>query len=147
MLTMIGMKKVKGYFVLIVKQFDCTMPGADFHYTSWCVAVNKFCRYTKTDKIRKFSTYEEAQRYAKEQDMLTSHDRALEVAYLTTPSWKQESCNAHLTNWVQITSEQDALLFDEDQKNGNNSTLIEKNAEPWNSKAFSSIFKTFHTPD
>lgn len=138
-------KVVKGFFAVIIKQYDDTMFGADYHYTPWCIADNKYCRFTRTDKIRKFSTYKDAQEYTSSESTSNTHDRQLEIVYLTTLlHGDNESDSAQLKNWIQVSGEQDAQDFDKLQKKSkrvefvyNSNTVFD-----WDSTEFRSIFNS-----
>lgn len=139
------MKRVKGYFVIIIKQFDDTMFGADYHYTPWCIAHKKYCRFHQTARIRKFPSFSEAEQYSKNTTQTNnSHDRELEIAYLTTARTEDDPNNhTQLINWVQITSENDALIYD--RKQAASYTLVtdqakRANNEAWDSNSFSAVF-------
>lgn len=135
------MKRVKGYFVLVIKQFDDTMFGADYHYTSWCIGWKKYCRYNNTKKLRIFETYQEAKSFKLRNEASNSHERCLEIVYLTTAEHSQdERLTENLTRWVQIDSEQDAVEFDQNQKTGQLETCSEIRAQQWDSTQFSSLF-------
>lgn len=137
------MKRVKGYFVIIIKQFDDTMFGADYHYTPWCIAHKKYCRFHKTEKIKKFCSFSEATQYIKEDIDTNSHDRELEIAYLTTVKAEDnENDHSQLINWIHISCENDALNYDLKQAsyNGDTNQTQQPSAEAWDSNSFSAIF-------
>ncbi len=131
-------KQVKGYFVILIKQFDDTMFGAEYHYTPWCIAHTKYCRFHKVEKIKKFDSYEDAQRYIDTIRPTNSHDRDYEIAYLTY----NPSDNQRLSNWVQITGEADAINYDQQhEKNNNHSSSRDSHVPLWDSTNFNSLFK------
>lgn len=136
------MKRVKGFFVLIIKQFDDTMFGANYHYTTWCIGWQKYCRFSHVEKLRLFDTYESALQYKKLDEKANSHKRCLEIAYLTTAQYSaKEPEPKQLTKWVQINSEEDAVFFDQQQLKGQTKTKnIATRAPTWDSNEFSSIF-------
>jgi len=139
------MKRVKGYFILVIKQFDDTMFGADYHYTPWCIAKDKYCRSHNTEKLRKFSSFAAAKEYICQTEPTNSHDRELEIAYLTTqkvPDNQEDSST--LTSWVQIQCEEDAIAHDHRQKNQHLSQVdVEQvKSQRWNSTCFASVFST-----
>ncbi|CAG36809.1 hypothetical protein [Desulfotalea psychrophila] len=137
------MKKVKGFFVIVIKQFDTTMFGADYHYTPWCIAFDKYCRFEHIEKMMKFNTYAEAERYAKEADVDTTHDRMLEIAYLTTPNAADDANNdTQLCNWLQVRGEEDALNYDIKQAQGIHTRQKPKEeVADWDTTKFSSLHK------
>lgn len=139
-------KTVKGFFVVIIKQYDDTMFGADYHYTPWCIADNKYCRMTRTDKIRKFSTYNDAKKYLSSASISNTHDRQLEIVYLTTLlHGDNENDSSQLINWIQISGEQDAQNFDNLQKESRWVEDVVCNSDivfDWDSTEFHSIFKS-----
>jgi len=137
------MKKVKGFFVIVIKQFDTTMFDADYHYTPWCIAFDKYCRFDDIEKMMKFDTYAEAEQYAKGIEVNTTHDRILEIAYLTTPNAEDNPYhNSELSNWLQISEEQDALNYDIKQARGLHiHHKQQKNVSDWDTTEFSSLHK------
>ena len=138
------MKRVKGYFILVIKQFDDTMFGADYHYTPWCIAEHKYCRFQKTEKLRKFSSFAEAREYSCQNESTNSHDRELEIAYLTTQAATDDEKDVKtLTCWVQVHCEEDAEAHDLRQANQHISQtdLAHVKSERWNSTSFASVFK------
>lgn len=137
-------KVVKGFFVVIIKQHDDTMFGADFHYTPWCIADDKYCRFTRIDKTRKFPTYEDAQKYISSSSSNT-HNRQLEIVYLTTFLHSDdEKLNTFLNNWIQVSSGQDALDFDRLQTESKYTEGVydSNTVFDWDSTEFRSIFKS-----
>lgn len=131
-------KQVRGFFVILIKQFDDTMFGAQYHYTPWCIAHTKFCRFHKVDRIKKFDLYKDAQTYIKEIRPNSSHDRDYEVAYLTYNS----SDNQLLNTWVQIRNEADAVEYDQHLSNKVHQTSLNNaNIPSWDSTNFQSLFK------
>ncbi len=137
------MKRVKGYFVLILKQLDDTMYGTDYHYTTWVVANNMFCRQNQAQKIKKFETFKEAERWIAQDLLNNSHERTFEIAYLTTINWDDDANNSKkLKNWIQISSEEDALIFDvQQEKNfGTKTPTMNNDTHFWDSTQFSSIY-------
>lgn len=138
------MKNVRGYFVLLIKQYDSTMYVTDYHYTPWCIAEEKYCRYNRQDKIKKFDTYSEAEQFRNV--LLVSRpqsfsDRQCEIAYLTTPSVFDDSTQLEmLTRFVKVAGEEDALMFDRRQQRAE-SGIIEAGRVPWwNYKEFDAIY-------
>lgn len=131
-------KRVKGYFVILIKQFDDTMCGAEYHYTPWCIANNKYCRFHKVEKIKKFDFYEDAKKHIAEIAPNNSHDRAYEIAYLTSNTQTGE-----LNSWVKIECEDNAVEYDHLQAD---STKINNdkpsNTPSWDSTSFDSLFKS-----
>lgn len=139
------MKRVKGYFVLVIKQFDDTMFGADYHYTPWCIANHKYCRFQKTEKLRKFNSFTDARNYIDQTEPSNSHDRELEIVYLTTQEANDNEKDVKtLTCWVQIQCEEDAEAHDLRQTNQHISQpdLAQVKSERWNSTSFASVFNT-----
>ncbi len=136
------MKRVKGYFVLVIKQFDDTMFGADYHYTTWCIGWQKYCRFKKTEKLRKFETYKEAASFQLADAAVNSHERCLEIVYLTTAEYSMdEKLSENLTKWVQIGSEEDAEAFDMRQKEGQIPLKSTTRTPEWDSTQFSALFQ------
>lgn len=135
------MKKVKGFFVIVIKQFDTTMFDADYHYTPWCIALDKYCRFEDVEAMIKFDTYPEAEQYAKDVEVDSTHDRILEIVYLTTPNAEDDVENdTLLKNWVQINGELDALEYDAKQSQGLHNYHSPKEKTPrWDTKKFSSL--------
>lgn len=138
------MKKVKGFFVIVIKQFDTTMFDADYHYTPWCIAFDKYCRFDNIEKMMKFDTYVDAEQYAKDVEVDTTHDRILEIAYLTTTNADDDADNdSLLCNWLQVKAEEDALDYDIRQKQGRHLDQVQGEDVPgWDSTKFSSLYKT-----
>lgn len=136
---------MKGYFVLIIKQFDDTMFGADYHYTPWCIGEHKYCRCRNTKKLRKFSSFVEARNYICQTEHINSHDRELEIAYLTTQKATDNAgSTSTLTCWVQIQCEEDAMAHDRKQKHQflSQPEPTKLNNQSWNSTCFASVFET-----
>ena len=142
------MKKVKGFFVIVIKQFDTTMFNADYHYTPWCIAFDKYCRFENVEKMIKFDTYVEAEQHAKEIDVDSTHNRELEIVYLTTPGADDDATrDSQLCNWVQVGGEIDALHYDIMQAQGGETGQKPKKEVPgWDTTQFSSIYKDFGSP-
>lgn len=137
------MKQVKGFFVLIVKQFDSTMPSSDYHYTTWCIAENEYCRFYHTDELKKFVTYEEAERFAQQYLENTTHDIQLEIAYLTTTGWTRNPVGDNLNHWIQVSSEQEAVDYDVLQKKETSTAEFDPLHEDvcwWDTTQFHSIY-------
>ncbi len=136
------MKKVKGFFVIVIKQFDTTMFDTDYHYTPWCIAFDKYCRSKHAEKMMKFNTYAEAEQYIKDTEIDTTHDRVLEIAYLTTLHTDDDSSDdTQLKNWIQIKGEEDAFSYDIEQRQGNHiCQKLEEKVPSWDSNQFSSIY-------
>ncbi len=139
-------KTVKGFYVAIIKQYDDTMFGADYHYTPWCIADTKYCRMTRTDKIRKFSTYKDAKEFISSESISNTHDRQLEIVYLTTLLHSDdENDSSQLKNWIQVSGEQDAHNFDKRQREfrGIETVVCDSHIVfDWDSTEFHSIFKS-----
>lgn len=136
------MKKVKGFFVIVIKQFDTTMFDADYHYTPWCIALDKYSRFEHVDKLMKFDTYAEAEQYIKETEVDITHDRILEIVYLTTPNADDDpNDDSILCNWLRVKGEEDALNYDLEQAQGNHTLQKpEKKVPHWDTTQFSSIY-------
>ncbi len=136
------MKKVKGFFVIVIKQFDTTMFDADYHYTPWCIAFDKYTRFEHVEKLMKFDAYAEAEQYIKETEVDVTHDRMLEIVYLTTSNADDDSSNdSQLCNWLQVKGEEDALNYDIEQAQGNHTyQKPEKKVPSWDTNQFSSIY-------
>lgn len=131
-------KQVRGYFVILIKQFDDTMFGAEYHYTPWCIAHTKYCRFHRVDRIKKFDLYEDAQKHIDEIRPTNSHDRDYEIAYLTYSSPDSHQLN----NWLQIKGEADAIEFDQQQEKALTPTSMNvENVPLWDSTNFQSLFK------
>lgn len=136
------MRKVKGFFVIIVKQFDSTMFDADYHYTPWCIALHKYCRFDNVKKMKKFVTYVDAEQYVQKIKNITVQDRILEIAYLTTARLDDDAENdSLLCNWIQINGEEDALQYDLRQAQGLHIDKEKKDVPYWDSTQFSSLYK------
>lgn len=112
------MKNVKGFFVIVVKQFDTTMPGADYHYTSWCIAQNEYCRFYHTEDLKLFDSYDDAASFAEDRLANLTHDVKFEIVYLTTTEWEDEAALDNLNHWIQVSNEQEAVDYDVLQKSG-----------------------------
>lgn len=137
------MKQVKGFFILIVKQFDSTMPSSDYHYTTWCIANTEYCRFYHADELKKFDSFEEAERFGNQYVQNTSHDIKLEVAYLTTTGLERNPTDSNLNHWVQVSSEQEAVDYDVLQKKEPTTTEFDPPTEDvcwWDTTQFHSIY-------
>lgn len=133
-------KKVHGWFVIVLKQHDDTMCGSDYHYTSWCIGNDKYCRLSKKSRIRKFPSYNQAVKEVISLTRSTSSLHAFEIVYLTTKTYEQDSkIDENLSCWLQIESEQDALEYDLNQQREKLAAPSEK-VPFWDSTNFYSIF-------
>ncbi len=84
------LQKIGGKYVIAIHGYKDTQYGEADYPTNWFVSKKRYTLGYHTDKIRKFNSYEEAEKYIRFRQPKYTKNRSFEIIYLTGRWWEND---------------------------------------------------------